>query len=60
MDQIDQTTQQNASMVEEATAATQELASQSQELAKLVASFVTSASAALQGKGRDMRAAVRA
>ena len=60
VDQIDQTTQQNASMVEEATAATQELASQSQELAKLVASFVTSASAALQGKGRDMRAAVRA
>ncbi len=47
VDQMDQVTQQNAAMVEEATAATRTLTEQSGELARVVARFTTSASAAI-------------
>jgi methyl-accepting chemotaxis protein len=47
VDQMDQVTQQNAAMVEEATAATRTLTQQSGELARVVARFTTSASAAI-------------
>ena len=43
VDNMDQTTQQNAAMVEEATAATKQLAMQSDELDGIVAGFVTGA-----------------
>ena len=41
VNQMDQVTQQNAAMVEEATAATQTLAQQTEELARLVSRFRT-------------------
>jgi methyl-accepting chemotaxis protein len=47
VDQMDQVTQQNAAMVEEATAATRTLTQQSSDLARVVARFTTSASAAI-------------
>jgi methyl-accepting chemotaxis protein len=42
---MDQVTQQNAAMVEEATAATRTLTQQSTELAQIVSRFTTAASA---------------
>ncbi len=62
VDEMDQTTQQNASMVEQATAATQHLASQSRELAQLVSTFITSAEAAVdhqERSGANLSAALR-
>ena len=51
VDNMDQSTQQNAAMVEQATAATKHLALQSDELDEIVGTFVTSA--------RRMKAAVK-
>jgi methyl-accepting chemotaxis protein len=47
VDQMDQVTQQNAAMVEEATAATRTLTQQSSELAQIVSRFTTAASAVI-------------
>ncbi|MCQ8783647.1 methyl-accepting chemotaxis protein [Mangrovibrevibacter kandeliae] len=56
-DQMDKVTQQNAAMVEEATAAAQTLANETDELARLIARFKTAASSGHQQQAR--RAASR-
>ncbi|MEF2074862.1 HAMP domain-containing methyl-accepting chemotaxis protein [Consotaella aegiceratis] len=50
-DQMDKVTQQNAAMVEETTAAAQTLASETDQLARLIAQFKTAASAGHQAQG---------
>lgn len=52
VDQMDQTTQQNAAMVEEATAATHNLARQSEDLNEIIAGFVISAREILEKAAR--------
>ena len=52
VDGMDQTTQQNAAMVEEATAATRQLARQSDELDEIVRGFVTNARRIVEGEQR--------
>ncbi len=59
VDQMDQTTQQNAAMVEQTTAATKNLAQQSDELNDLIASFVTSSKALLARAQGEARTATR-
>nr|WP_306228781.1 methyl-accepting chemotaxis protein [Aurantimonas sp. CSK15Z-1] len=56
-DQMDKVTQQNAAMVEQATAAAQTLANETDELARLIARFRTAASAGHQHQAK--RAASR-
>jgi methyl-accepting chemotaxis protein len=58
--QMDQTTQQNAAMAEESTAATRTLAGQSQELASLVAGFTTRALRSVLPQRREAHQAARA
>ncbi|WP_078709520.1 methyl-accepting chemotaxis protein [Consotaella salsifontis] len=50
-DQMDKVTQQNAAMVEEATAAAQTLANETDQLAQLIAQFRTAATAGHQAQG---------
>ncbi len=52
VNQMDQVTQQNAAMVEEATAATHSLASDSEELARAVSRFQVSGSVVAMGSGK--------
>ncbi len=61
VDEMDQSTQHNASMAEQATAATQNLAKQSQEMNSLIASFITSARDAIErASAREVRKPVHA
>ncbi len=55
---MDQTTQQNAAMVEEATAATKNLARESDELNAVIATFVTTAKEMLTKARRSQPVAV--
>ena len=58
VDQMDQSTQQNAAMVEEATAATHNLARQSSDLNEIISGFVTSAREILDRAAQQKPAAV--
>jgi methyl-accepting chemotaxis protein len=58
VNQMDQVTQQNAAMVEQATAATQSLRNEADDLAKLVGRFKVSASTGSQGSPSVRPAAV--
>jgi methyl-accepting chemotaxis protein len=57
VNQMDQVTQQNAAMVEEATAAAQSLAGETGELARMIGAFRTGAPAAERAPARTARAA---
>ncbi len=57
VDQMDQSTQQNAAMVEEATAATHNLARQSSDLNEIISGFVTSAREILEKAGQQRQSA---